>query len=406
MDERLAELRTLLLRHRADRYPVEHATLQFHLGATLLEFDRHDQAVTALRVSAELFEARGRHVERAKALNLLGAALLHLDDTEGATQALVSAATLFETHEQHLELGAARFNLGLVHRRQGDHRSAASCFSAALERFEHAELPHQASAAARELGASRLELGATPAAAEILERACELAEATGDRLHVGAAANLLGLARLAGDEPQAAAEAFRLAASAYPHQLDAPNHAMVTANLALAHEQLGDVARARLAAWRATTISDAAPPVLEQANAVLHRLGRPGGDLVSVLDDAPTQRWAAELAPSLTAMLDAETLERERLLGAWIDGQVAEGRDGTALAAALLDVLLELPPDQLKTLVRGLLLALQDRAHEQAGRFRSQSRRAMARFHVPQWQRLEAIFQEVAAEVGDDGEWS
>lgn len=395
-----------MLRHRADRYPVEHATLQFHLGATLLEFARPEQAVTALRVSSELFETRGRDVERAKALNLLGAALLHLGDTEAATEALVSAAKLFETHEHPLELGAARFNLGLVHRRRGDQRSAVDCFTEALERFEHAQNPHQASAAARELGACRLELGATPAATEILERACELAEATGDRLHVGAAANLLGLARLAADEPEAAAESFRLAASAYPHQLDPPNHAMVTANLALAHEQLGDTSRARLAAWRATAVSDAAPAVVEQANTVLQRLGRPEDDLVTVLDHEPTERWTSELAPNLTAMLDVDGAERERLLGAWIDGQVTEGRDGTALAAALLDVLLELPPDQLEVLVRGLLLALQHRVHEEATRFRSQSRRAMARFHVPQWQRLEAIFQQVATDVGDAEGWS
>lgn len=406
MDERLAELRTLLLRHRADRSPIEHATLQFHLGATLLEFDRPDQAVPALRVSTELFETRGRDVERAKALNLLGAALLHLDDTAGATDALVAAAELFGAHEQPLELGAARYNLGLVQRRQGDHRSAAGCFAEALERFGHAEVPHQASAAARELGACRLELGETRTAAESLERARELAEATGDRLHVGAAANLLGLARLATEEPEAAAEAFRLAASAYPRQLDPPNHAMATANLALAHEQRGDVSRARLAAWRAAAVPGAAPPVAEQAAATLQRLGRPGNDLVAVLDHEPSPGWAAELGPNLTALLDVDTAERERMLGAWVEGQVAEGRDGTALAAALLDVLLELPPEQMETLVLGLLAGATHGSDAVAERFRAQIRRAMARFHVPQWQRLESVFARLAAEVGDGRGWS
>jgi tetratricopeptide (TPR) repeat protein len=403
MDERLAELRTLLLRHRADRHPVEHATLQFHLGSTLLEFDRPAQAVTALRVSAQLFEERGRDVERAKALNLLGAALLHLDDTPAATDALTSAAELFEDHGQHLESGAARFNLGLLHRRRGDHRAAVDVFTEALDRFTHAEGPHQASAAARELGACHLELGEATAAVEILERGCELAEATGDRRHIGAAANLLGLARLATDDPEGAAEAFRLAASAHPRQIDPPDHAMVTANLALAHEQLGEAARARLAAWRAAAVPDAAPPVAAQAEATLQRLGRPGQDVVSVLDGLPSEAWATTLGPNLAALLDVEATERERMLGAWIDGQVRQDRDGTALAAALLDLLLELPPEQMEALVHGLLTAARSRSDSVADRFHTQIRRAMARFHLPQWQRLEAVFDRLDAAVGDRG---
>jgi tetratricopeptide (TPR) repeat protein len=402
MDERLAELRQLLARHRADRYPVEHATLQFHLGATLLELDQPDRAVAPLQVSAELFENRGRGVERAKALNLLGAALLHLGETTKATGALERAAELFETHGQPLEQGAARFNLGLVHRRLQQPAVAVGCFAEALERFGHAEVGHQASAAARELGACRLELGEAAAAAESLERALELAEATGERRHVGAAANLLGLARLATEETGAAVAAFRLATSAYPRAIDPPSHAMATANLALAHERCGDLARARLAAWRSANVPGAAAPVAAQARAVLRRLGDHEGDLVAVLDPEPVERWPAELTPNLASLLDVGPGEREDMLGAWIDGQVDEQRDGTALATAMLTVLVELPPEQMELLVGGLLTALRHRPETVASRFWTQTKRAMARFHVPQWRRLEAVFDRLASESDGD----
>lgn len=405
LDERLAELRGHLLRHRADRYPFEHATLQFHLGAVLLDSDQPDAAAAALRVSAQLFDEHRRPVERAKAGNLLGAALLHLEEIETAAAAFSDAAAAFEAHDQPLELAAARFNLGLLHRRRGEHEPAAGCFADALERFAHAEVPGQASAAARELGAVRLELGESRTAAEILEQSLELAERNADRRQVGAAANLLGLARLATGETQAAAEALRLAASAYPRQLDAANHAMATANLALAHERLGDPARGRLAAWRAVHVPDADAPVVAQASAVLERLGQPTDDVLTVLEQTPSERWPSELLPYLTALLDVDAAERQRMLGHWIDGQLGGRLDGTQIGAGLLEALLELPPAQMETLVTSLLSALGSRDAD-AARFRTQLSRAMARFPLPQWQRLESVFERLALETGDVGPWS
>jgi tetratricopeptide (TPR) repeat protein len=394
------------LRHRADRYPIEHATLQFHLGATLLDGDRPVPAAAALRVSARLFEAQGHEIERAKALNLLGAALLHVAETEEAIRALTLAAQAFEAHEQPLELGAARFNLGLVLRRRGEHEPAADRFAEALDGFTRAQAPHQASAAARELGSVQLELADASTATTSLEHALELAQEIGDRRQVGAAANLLGLARLATDEPRAAVDALRLAASAAPRQLDPASHAMATANLALAHERVGDLSRARLAAWRAASVAGADPPVIAQATELLGRLGRPDDDLHAVLDREPPQTWASELAPHLTALLDVDPGERERMLDRWVDGQLAEGRDGIGLGAALLEVLLELPPRELEILVRSLLSTLTRRTEADAAGFRSQLSRAMVRFHQPQWQRLTVVFERLADEVGGPGGWA
>ncbi len=400
-------MRELLLRHRADRYPEEHATLQFHLGATLLECDRVPAALQALRTCAELFEQQGRELEQAKAHNLLGATRLHLDDVDGAAEELRLAAGTFERLGQPLEHAATRFNLGLVLRRRGEAEPAMGCFAEALTTFEQAGALPQASAAARELGGSQLELDDPGAAAQSLEHGLELAKATGERVHVGTVANLLGLARLGTEEPVAAEEALRLAASAHPRQLDPEQHAMVTANLALAHERLGAVSRARLAAWRALQIPNAAPAVCAQARAVLDRLGPPTRDLIEVLDQhGSSEDWTEEVGPSLTALLDADEHERQRLLGHWIDGQLASPLDGTEVGATLCAVLLELPGEQMTVLVRSLLTALQDREPEVADGFRRQMQRAMARFHLPQWQRLQTIFERLAREVGDPGGWS
>lgn len=407
LDQRLAQLRELLLRHRADRHPEEHATLQFHLGATLLDTGRAAAAQAALRASAELFGRRSREVEQAKAHNLLGAALLQLDELDDAAATLRRAAEAFSRHQQPLESAAARFNLGLVQRRRGEPEMAVTCFSEALATFDEAGAVPQASAAARELGGAQLDLGDPAGAADSLERALELAKATGDRSHVGAAANLLGLAHLGADAPAEAAEAFRLAASAYPRPLDPAQHAMATANLALAHERLEDLPRARLAAWRARQVPQADPPVVEQAAGVLARLGPPGEDLVAVLDrEATSSAWSEELGPTVRALLDADEAERCRLLGHWIDGQLASRREGAELGATLCELLLELPGRDMTMLVRSLLAALQERDPAAAGRFRSQMTRAMARFHLPQWQRLEAVFTQLATEIGDEGPWS
>lgn len=345
-------------------------------------------------------------MEHANAGNLLGAALLHTGRLDEAVDALEQAAATFERHRQPLELGAARFNLGLVLRRRGEAARAADAFADALACFEEGGAAAQATAAARELGGARLELGPPADATRTLERALELAKSSGDRASLGAAANLLGLARLGTGEPAAAAEALRLAASAYPRQLDAANHAMATANLALAHEQLGDLPRARLAAWRAAQVPAAPAPVAAQARAILDRLGRPGRDLVVVLEREPPSAWASELAANVTALSDAGPAERERLLGHWITGQLDSPHQGAELAAALLEVLLELPPEDLDTVVRALLRALRHTETAAAERFRSQTVRAFARFHLPQWQRLQTVFAQIAAEVGDTGAWS
>jgi tetratricopeptide (TPR) repeat protein len=380
--------------------------LQFHLGTTLLDGERLEPAVAALRIAAELFDVGRTPIEHAKALNMLGAALQHQGALDEAADAFSRAADLFAEHDQPAEHAAALFNQGLVHRRRTAHGEAARCFAEAHQRFEARRLPLQTSAAARELGATRLELGELEAAVEILEQALGLAAEAGERLATGTSANLLGLAHLAARRAESAAEAFTTALDAYPRRLDPAGHAMATANLALAHEQAGDLPRARLAARRARSNPHAADAVRAQAAAVIERLGTEPDDVLTVLDQLPTAAWVAETREELISLLDADRAERREVLGAWIDGQLDRGGKGPDLAAAYLEVVLELPPEEMTTLIDATLAALQDRDDEQRPRFRSQVSRAMARFHLPQWARLEQAFKTAAADIGDDGDWT
>lgn len=363
-------------------------------------------ATAALTTAADLFASRDQPIERAKALNMLGAAHQQLGRLDDAATVFVRAAELFEDHELGLEHGAARFNLGLVHRARAEDKPAADRFAQALALFEEGGPVLQISAAARELGAARLELGELDAAAEVLTRALELGVEAGHRLAIGTSANLLGLVCLAADRPDAAIEAFTTALSAYPRRGDPEGHAMASANLALAHERAGDAPRARLAARQARRSERTPANVREQADALLGRLGASDDDVLTVLDQLPSARWIDEARPELVGLLDAHQPERVRVLGGWIDGQLTRGGAGPDLAAVLLEVLLELPPDEMAELIEAMLVALQERDPEPQQRFRSQISRAMARFHIPQWSRLQTVFGELGTKVGDDGDWT
>jgi tetratricopeptide (TPR) repeat protein len=406
LDDRLADLRDRLLQYRADRHPFEHATLQFHLGATLLDAGRAAPACVALHTAVDLFEAQTRPVEHAKALNLLGAAQQQGGSLDEAAETLERAAELFDLQLLPSEHAAARFNLGLVRRQQQRHAEAAECFERALDRFLREGLDAQAGAAARELGATRFELDDLEAAVDSLEHAHELARATGHRSAIGGAANLLGLAHLAANRSGEAIEAFVEAVDAYPRQLDPDSYAMATANLALAHEQAGDAPHARLAARRALRTPGAAAAVTTQASAVLERLGTDDADLVTVLAGQPRAGWVPQLRSELTSVLDAEPDERRRVLAALIAGQLDGPLAPEETAAAYLEVLLELPPRAMDHLVRATIEALRPRSAEERATFRSQVSRAMVRFHPPQWKRLEHTFQVLGTELGDDGTWT
>lgn len=405
IDQRLEQLRSGLLRYRADRNPVEHATVQFHLGVTLLEAERIPQAVVALRIAAELFDREDRPVELAKATNMFGVGLRSDGDSAGAAEAFARAADLFGEHDLNLERGAALFNLGLVQRDRGDLDAAADRFRQAFERFREDGPPGQASAAGRELGATLLSAGELDAALEPLDTAIKSATEAHDAAAAGAAANVLGLVHLAADRGEDAVAAFLTAVGTNPRSLRAEAYAMAKANLALAYEQVDDHPRARLAARQARGTPAAPQPVVEQADAVLGRLGDGHDDLMIVLDQLPSDDRSREAREEFVRWADADPGERRAATGAWIDGQLARRGASLELAYTYLDVLLEMPNEDMEAVIRSTVEALQDRDTEDRQRFRSQISRAMARFHIPQWDRLKAIFNRIAQEVGDDGTW-
>lgn len=404
LDARLRELRDQLLRYRADRHPLEHAMLQFHLGTTLLQAGQLEPAERALRVAAELFDPDDHPVEHAKSTNMLGVALRDAGRPDAAREAFNDAAERFARAELPLEEGAARHNVGLVLRDRGHDDAAVGSFERAWELLRGGP-PGQAAAAARELGAALLQTGRHEDAVVVLAEAIELASKAGDRPGMGAAANALGLAHLADDAHEEAVEAFRTALACHPRRVRPEAYAMAKANLALAFERLDDPVPARLAARQARRTPAAPAPVVGQATAVLERLGDPDDDLMVALDRTEEGAWAGEIRDELLRWLDVDADERRATCGAWVDGQVARDARGIELAAAYLDVILELPPEAMETLIRATLEALQDRDPEVREAFRRHVSRAMARFNVPQWMRLKDTFNRLAEDVGDDGSW-
>lgn len=380
--------------------------LQFHLGVTLLEAGRDEPAAVALGVAAELFDPAEHAVEHAKALNMLGVAHRSRGQLTAAADSFRQAADLFDQQSRPLEHAAALFNLGLVQRDRGEHEEAAASFRAAWDGFSAGGPPAQSSAAARELGVTLLQLGKIDDAVEVLEQAKELAGQAGELAALGAAANALGLAQLTAERAEAAVEAFRAAVGAHPRTVRPVDYAMAKANLALAYELAGDPPRARLSARQALAVEALPSAVTEQAGALLARLPEASDDLLVVLDQEPSDRWMDEARPEVTRWVSADPDERRAAASAWITGQLARADVAIELAQAFLGVLLELPPDAMTAVIRATVEALQTHDPEDRQRFRGQVGRAMARFHIPQWQRLQHEFERLAAEVGDDGSWS
>lgn len=396
----IEELEERLRRYPSERYPVQHATTQYHLGVALTNAGRLDEAGSALAIAVKLFDPQRLPVENAKATNALGAALRAGGRTREAAEAFERAASALEAAGLRPEQAAARFNLGLVQRDSGDPASAIESFEQAGTLFEDARLPVQAAAAAREAGAARFAMGDLDWARRSLERSLELADGAGDQAAFGAAANALGLVHLHAGRSREAVETLRSAAAGHPRTIRPEGYAMVKANLALAHEQAGHEAEARLAARQALGTPGAPQPAAEQAAAVLDRLGGGRGDILGLLEKQPPERRPPLVREELARLVDAQPDERLAELGAWIDGQVARGEAGVELAEAWVGGLLELPPEALDTVIRSTLEALAARDGGRRARFTADVDRAMARFHVPQLMRLKDEFRRVAAEVG------
>ena len=396
----LSELEDRLRRYPEERYPIQHATAQFHRGIELTNRGRLDEAADALGRAERIFDPGRLPVEHAKTLNALGAVLRLRGQAEEAAALFERAAAALMEAGQPLDAGAARFNLGLARRDAGDEEAAIAALEQARDLLDPERVPAQAAAAARELGAILLAAGDPERALPSLEGAVRLAEQSSDRAGLGAAANALGLARLATGDPVGAIDDFRSAVVAHPRTIRPAEHAMAKANLALAHEAAGDERRARIAAAQARTVAGAPDPVARQAEAVLDRLGRPRGDLMSLLDAEPPERWPGLVRDELLRLLDEPPAERDAELGAWVGAEVARLQNGVEIVEAWLATLLELPPPDMETLVRGIVGATGRLDPEAAERVRADVGAATARFHMPQLLRLEDAFDRCAVELG------
>src|SRR5919201_1389041 len=381
MSDVIQELESRLERYPVERYPIQHATAQFHLGVALADAGDPASAAHALECAKSLFGRAGLIPERGKALNALGAARRLLGDPKGAERAFSEAASAFARNEMPLEEGAALFNLGLVvrEREPADARDAFERAGRLLRR------PREVAAAKRELGVTLLALGEVDAATELLAEAASLAERAEDQAGRGAALNALGPAHLAADRAEEAVAAFRGAVASHPRSVRPQEFAMVKANLALAYERLGATARARLAARQALDAPDPPPPVIAEAESLLARLGGSRDDLTVALveEDEPevaireeVVRWAA-----------LEQRRRQEQAREWIETQLAR----PDLAAPWLGALLELTPPAMEAVIGSVLDALP--LIPEGEHFREDVERAMARFHTPQLLRLRESFE-------------
>jgi len=382
-DEALEELARRLDRHPAGRYPVQHATTRFHMGALLLERDDPKAAAAVLEPAIELLARLP--AEQAKVRNLWGVALRATGDLDESAAAFVSAAHGFEAAEMELERAAASFNLGLVRLQLGEPAAAATEFATAAEAFEREGALLQAAMARREQGSALLRAGRAAEAVPLLTRAFSEAERSADDAGRGQAANSLGLALLATGDVAGAVAALRRAVAAHPPGIRPEPHAMAKANLALAFEAAADRPRARLAAAQALAWGPPRGPVHDQSVVLLDRLGPPTDDLARMLDDEDQAHWPALIREEATRWLRLGQQEAEAAFAPLVAAM--EGDRGPAIAEAWLHTLVEAPPEEMSTLVR-----LAWRVAEGRSAFVAVVREAIIAVPPPQLFRLEAVF--------------
>lgn len=350
-------------------------------------------AVEALGEAARLF--RTLPAERARCENMLGIALRGAQRLDEAARAFEDAARLFDEAALPSEAAAARFNQGLVWAQAG--RSSVAPLRAALDGFRSVSAPRYAAAAARELGHALLVEGRTDDAVGVLEEAVDAAAAVGDEAGRGAAANALGLALLAVDDVAGAVEAFQAARAGHPRSIRPDQHAMATANLALAYERAGNLARAQLAAAQARAVPEAATPVLEQCREILGRTGAEADALFAVLRDEPEERWVALFRDELDRWVDVAPSERRSAAQRLAEELANEGTDG--IAAAWLAAALERRPDELRLVLSSLVRSSRSLGRGAPTAVLDRLQRAAARFHLPQMMRVEQLLSEAVQEA-------
>ncbi len=401
-----AELEARLARYPAARYPAQHATTAFHLATAHLQGGRAAEAGPLLSAAYDIFGRLGMRLEQAKALTMHGVALREAGRGDLARQTFERAAKAFGELQQPVEEAAASYDLGLVLQEQGDRAGAQEAMAHAQELFSGMGQFAQAGKAVRERGVYLLSSGDVRAALPLLEEATVLAERGGDLAGLGAAANALGLAHLAADDAAAAVREFTRAVGAFPRSLRAAEHAMAKANLAVAQERAGSPARARLAARQALAVSSADPPVRAQAQQLLDRLsGVSQVDLLAVLDQEPGGRWPVIIREEVLRWCDASPPERLAAVRSFLEGLLSRAETSYDLAQSLIAVLVELPPTAYAEMVAAIVQATGELPEQDRERIRSIMGSAMARFAMPQWQRLAASLNAAATATGQPPTW-
>lgn len=405
-DAQLADLTERVARYPVERYPAQHATALFHLGSARLQRGEAAAALADLGRAGELFASLGMAAEQAKAALMRAIGLRESGRLEEAARAFAQTAAVFRELGMPAEWAAAAYNLGLVLQAGGQRGEALEAFTRARLLFEQAGLPARAAAAARELGVSLLHSGEATAAVSALRDAVSLADAGGDTPGRGAAGNALGLACLAAGDLPGAVAALTDAARIFPRALRPDEHAMVKANLALAYEQSGDHPRARLAARQVLAIPAAHPPVRRQAEEVLGRLtAAPRADLVTVWLGEPAGPARAVIGEEVARWLAVTGAERQRGVRDFAEGLLSVQERAYDLAEDLLAVWLELPPTPYRDLAAALVAATAARPAAEAERLQAVFASALARFALPQWQRLVAQLNATAAAAGEPATW-
>ena len=180
---------------------------------------------------------------------------------------------------------------------------------------------------------------------------------------------------------------------------------MARANLALACERTGDHDLARLAARQARAAPRAAPEVRDQARGVLDRLGDDVKALVRVLGHEPPDRWVPVIREEVRRLVEVGSADRQHEVDAWVDGLVEDPTRPVERWEAWLDVLLEMPPEAMETMLDATVSSINARDRDVADRLRSDVSRAMVRFQVPQWMRLEETVHRISAAQGHEVTW-
>lgn len=159
-------------------------------------------------------------------------------------------------------------------------------------------------------------------------------------------------------------------------------------------------------ARQALAIPDAAEPVRAQAAELLARLPDPARpDLLTVLAGEPSEHWSAVVREEVFRW-STDAAHRRQGTAEFVDGLLSGPGDAYRLAESLLGVLLELPPDPYLDMVAALVEVSGARAPEQTERVQAIMRSAMARFAMPQWQRLAASFDAAASSAGQQAAWT